>query len=283
MSKIFVTGATGLIGTRLTRRLVEEGHEVAGFTTSDHGKKKLENQEVKGYIGDIFNYEDVEAAIGDFQPEIIINELTDLKAVDMSANTRVRVEGTKNLVKAAQQHGVEHMQAQSIAFTYAPGEGLATEETPLDYNSEGDRKVTVDGVEGLETQTQEIPHHVILRYGYLYGPGTWFGEGGMIYNQFIDGEVTMSDGEPSFIHLDDAVETAIQALHFDSGIYNVADDEPVTGGKWAEWFADMLGVNPKMNIQPAADYERGVSNEKFKVQGGKLIYNTWREGMKEDN
>lgn len=45
----------------------------------------------------------------------------------------------------------------------------------------------------------------------------------------------------------------------------------------------MLGVNPKMNIQPAADYERGVSNEKFKAQGGKLIYNTWREGMKKDN
>lgn len=67
----------------------------------------------------------------------------------------------------------------------------------------------------------------------------------MIYNQFIDGDVTLSDGVTSFVHLDDAVETSIQAINFDNGIYNVADDEPVKGSDFAEWYKNQLQVNPK--------------------------------------
>lgn len=279
MIKIFVTGATGLIGTKLTKRLLEEGYEVAGLTTSKKGEKKLFNAGVTAYIGDILKYETIEDSIGDFKPAIIMNEITDLKQVDMSANTRVRIEGTKNLVNAAIKHDVTHIQSQSIAFTYESGDGLATEDTPLDYNSSEDRKITVDGVEGLEKETSRIKNHIILRYGLLYGPGTWYGKGGMIYNQFMSNYVSMTDGVQSFIHIDDAVEIAIQALNFDSGIYNVADDEPVKGDVWAEWYANLLNVTPNINIEPAASFERGVSNQKFKRQGGKLIYNTWKEGM----
>ena len=78
MTKIFITGATGLIGTRLTKRLVEEGHEVAGFTTSERGKEKLERLNAKAYIGDILKAI-LLMRIGDFRPEIIINQIIDLK------------------------------------------------------------------------------------------------------------------------------------------------------------------------------------------------------------
>lgn len=279
MTKIFVTGATGLIGTKLTKRLIEEGYEVAGLTTSEKGKEKLDNAGVKAYIGNILEYDTIEKSIGDFKPDIIMNEITDLKQVDMSANTKVRIEGTKNLVEAAIKHDVPHIQSQSIAFVYEAGDTLATEETSLDYDASGDCKITVDGVEGLEKESARLNKHVILRYGLLYGPGTWYGKDGMIYNQFINGEVTMTDGVQSFIHIDDAVETAIQALNFDSGIYNVADDEPVKGDDWAKWYANELNVSPTLNIEPAASFERGVTNKKFKDQGGKLIYTTWKDGM----
>lgn len=279
MTKIFVTGATGLIGTKLTKRLIEEGYEVAGLTTSEKGKEKLDNAGVKAYIGNILEYDTIEKSIGDFKPDIIMNEITDLKQVDMSANTKVRIEGTKNLVEAAIKHDVPHIQSQSIAFVYEAGDTLATEETSLDYDASGDRKITVDGVEGLEKESARLNKHVILRYGLLYGPGTWYGKDGMIYNQFINGEVTMTDGVQSFIHIDDAVETAIQALNFESGIYNVADDEPVKGDDWAKWYANELNVTPTLNIEPAAPFERGVTNKKFKDQGGKLIYTTWKDGM----
>ncbi|EZX15024.1 hypothetical protein V070_02820 [Staphylococcus aureus C0673] len=279
MTKIFVTGATGLIGTKLTKRLIEEGYEVAGLTTSEKGKEKLDNAGVKAYIGNILEYDTIEKSIGDFKPDIIMNEITDLKQVDMSANTKVRIEGTKNLEEAAIKHDVPHIQSQSIAFVYEAGDTLATEETSLDYDASGDRKITVDGVEGLEKESARLNKHVILRYGLLYGPGTWYGKDGMIYNQFINGEVTMTDGVQSFIHIDDAVETAIQALNFESGIYNVADDEPVKGDDWAKWYANELNVSPTLNIEPAAPFERGVTNKKFKDQGGKLIYTTWKDGM----
>lgn len=279
MTKIFVTGATGLIGTKLTKRLIEEGYEVAGLTTSEKGKEKLDNAGVKAYIGNILEYDTIEKSIGDFKPDIIMNEITDLKQVDMSANTKVRIDGTRNLVEAAIKHDVPHIQSQSIAFVYEAGDTLATEETSLDYDASGDRKITVDGVEGLEKESARLNKYVILRYGLLYGPGTWYGKGGMIYNQFINGEVTMTDGVQSFIHIDDAVETAIQALNFESGIYNVADDEPVKGDDWAKWYANELNVTPTLNIEPAAPFERGVTNKKFKDQGGKLIYTTWKDGM----
>ncbi|WP_239740165.1 NAD(P)-dependent oxidoreductase [Mammaliicoccus sp. P-M59] len=279
MTKIFVTGATGLIGTKLTKRLIEEGYEVAGLTTSEKGKEKLDNAGVKAYIGNILEYDTIEKSIGDFKPDIIMNEITDLKQVDMSANTKVRIEGTRNLVEAAIKHDVPHIQSQSIAFVYEAGDTLATEETSLDYDASGDRKITVDGVEGLEKESARLNKHVILRYGLLYGPGTWYGKDGMIYNQFINGKVTMTDGVQSFIHIDDAVETAIQALNFESGIYNVADDEPVKGDDWAKWYANELNVTPTLNIEPAAPFERGVTNKKFKDQGGKLIYTTWKDGM----
>ncbi len=65
----------------------------------------------------------------------------------------------------------------------------------------------------------------------------------MIYNQFYDGQVTLSDGVTSFVHLDDAVETSIQAIHFENGIYNVADDAPVKGSEFAEWYKEQLASN----------------------------------------
>lgn len=279
MTKIFVVGATGLIGTKLTKRLLEEGYDVAGLTRSQQGKAKLEDQGVTGFIGDVFKADTVEAAVASYKPDVIINEITDLKQADMSAKARVRKEGTKNIVSAALNNDVQHIQSQSIAFVYEGGQGLATEETPLDYQATGERKVTVDGVEALEQETARIPHHVILRYGLLYGPQTWFGKDGMIYNQFIDGSVSMSNGIQSFIHIDDAVETAIQALSFEPGIYNVTDDNPVDGETWAKWYAQLLNVNPTLNIEQAADHERGASNKKFRQQGGKLIYSDWQEGM----
>lgn len=259
--------------------MIEEGHEVAGFTTSERGKEKLEGLNAKAYIGDILKADTIDVAIDDFRPEIIINQITDLKNVDMVANSKVRIEGGKNLTDAALKYDVKKVVAQSIGFMYEPGEGLATEEAPLDNHSDGDRKITVDGVIGLEKETARMDQYVVLRFSWLYGPGTWYGKDGMIYNQFKDGEVTLSDGVTSFIHLDDAVEVSIQAMNFDTGIYNVADDEPVKGSDFVVWYSKEVSADPEVTIQPVQPFERGITNDKLKEQGGTLIYNTWKDGM----
>ncbi|WP_086428746.1 NAD-dependent epimerase/dehydratase family protein [Staphylococcus cornubiensis] len=280
MTKIFVTGATGLIGMRLTERLIKEGHNVAGFTTSENGKARLEKIGAQAFIGNILEPDTIEAAIKAFQPEVIMHQITDLKNVDMTANTKVRVEGTRHLADIALKYGVRNIISQSLAFMYEPGNTLATETTPLDTNSSGDRKITVDGVIGVESESQRLEHAVILRYGMMYGPGTWYGKDGMIYNQFKDGNVQLSKGITSYVHIDDTVEAAIKALDFEPGIYNVTDDEPIDGETWAAWYAEQLNVSPHIEFFEAQPYERGADNQKYKAQGGKLLYATWRDGMK---
>lgn len=278
--KIFIAGATGLIGYPLCERLVQMDYEVAGLTTSETGKQRLADIGVKGYVGNILDKQQVMQAISDFQPDIVINQITDLKKVNMQDNAKVRIEGTKNLVDAALQNNVSKMIAQSLAFTYAPGPGFATEETPLDTdNTESSRKATVDGVVALEKETKRIPDHVILRFGYLYGPGTWYGKNGMIHNRFYNGTLHVHDGFISFIHLDDAVQASLDAIHFEPGIYNVVDDAPVKYDEWANEYAEMLGEKPDINVTKAESYERGASNEKFKKQLGTLKYPTWKDGF----
>ena len=83
------------------------------------------------------------------------------------------------------------------------------------------------------------------------------------------------------MHLDDAVRN-YSSCHFENGIYNVADDAPVKGSEFAEWYKEQLGVEPNIDIQPAQPFERGVS-KKFKAQGGTLIYKTWKDGMNQLN
>lgn len=279
MTKIFVSGATGLIGMRLTERLLKEGHNVAGFTTSENGKARLEKVGAQAFIGNILEPDTIEAAIKAFQPEVIMHQITDLKNVDMAANTKVRVEGTRHLADIALKYNVPRIISQSLAFMYEPGETLATEATPLDTNSSGDRKITVDGVIGVESESQRLAHAVILRYGMMYGPGTWYGKDGMIYNQFKEGNVQLSKGITSYVHIDDTVEAAIKALDFEPGIYNVTDDEPIDGETWATWYAEQLNVSPHIEFFEAQPFERGADNQKYKTQGGKLLYSTWRDGM----
>lgn len=122
MTKVLVTEATGLIGMKLTKRLLDEGYAVAGLTTSQHGKVKLNNIGVQAYIGNILEIDTIDTVIADFKPDIIMHEITDLKQVDMSANTKVRIEGTKNLVDTAIKYNVRQIQSQSIAFAYEAGD-----------------------------------------------------------------------------------------------------------------------------------------------------------------
>ena len=92
----------------------------------------------------------------------------------------MRVTGTRHLVDAALAAGVRRVVAQSIAWAYAPGEVPAAEDVPLDLGSSGSRLQTVQGVAALEAAVREAPESVVLRYGVLYGPGTWYSRGGLM-------------------------------------------------------------------------------------------------------
>jgi len=183
---IFVAGATGVIGRPLVKLLRHAGHDVTGTTRSAAKIADIETLGGKGVVADALDAEALRRAVIAAKPDVVIHQLTDLPdvsdpaqmAVAREKNSRVRIEGTRNLMAAAKAANVRRVIAQSIAFVYAPGKKPYREGDPLD-ESEAQR-TTIAGVKALEDAVLDTPgiDGIVLRYGRLYGPGTWFDKPG---------------------------------------------------------------------------------------------------------
>jgi nucleoside-diphosphate-sugar epimerase len=227
--KVFLAGATGVIGRRLTVLLRQAGHEVVGTTRSESKAAALQALGAVPALVDVYDADKLKLAVYAVQPDAIIHQLTDLPQLydpktlpaALEANARLRIEGTRNLIEAALATGVTRMIAQSIAFAYAPGQGPLPEDHPLNQTTDGVPNLTVEGVVALEravTQTRGIDG-VVLRYGRLYGPGTW--------------SETPSGAAP--LHVDAAAQGALLALtRAAPGIYNIAEDDGAVSSEKAK-------------------------------------------------
>jgi len=181
--KVFLAGATGVIGRRLAALLRDAKHEVTGTTRSPAKVSLLNALGVVPVVVDVFDAEALAQAVAAARPDVVFHQLTDLPSAPgtpgypaaQQTNRRLRIEGTRNLMRAAQLAGVRRAIAQSIAFVYAPAEGVRAESDPLDLAAEGVRQLTVRGIVALEHDVLNASgiDGVVLRYGYLYGPGTW--------------------------------------------------------------------------------------------------------------
>src|SRR5436305_2802811 len=245
--RIFVSGAAGLIGSRLVQLLLAAGHDVSAHARSEESAQPLREAGAGVALADVYDAEMLRAAVGMGQPEVVMHQLTALPrrfdrarmAEQLAENDRVRVEGTRNLVEAAQAAGASRIIAQSIAFTYAPvGERVKDEDAPLYVDAPAPWGATVAAAAELERQVTHAEglEGVVLRYGQLLGPGTGFDSDG---GQFADSIraramplVGESRGTWSFTHVDDAAAAAVAALAAPPGIYNVVDDEPVEAREW---------------------------------------------------
>ncbi|WP_347566213.1 NAD(P)-dependent oxidoreductase [Scytonema sp. UIC 10036] len=178
--KIFIAGATGAIGRPLVTGLVAAGHEVIGMTRTSEKAHVLTKLGAKAVVVDAFDAVAVRTAMTQAQPEVVIEQLTSLPQTYTRASmtaaaeldARLRREGGAN-VQAA---GVRRYIIQSSAFWYAPGSGLATEETPFAFDATpaiaSGTRVYADTEHRVLTATNL--EGIALRYGFFYGPGTWF-------------------------------------------------------------------------------------------------------------
>jgi 2-alkyl-3-oxoalkanoate reductase len=308
--KVFVAGATGVIGRRLVPMLVERGHEVTGMTRSPEKADQLRAAGATPAIRDVFDADGLRAEIGAAAPEVVVHQLTDLPpdvdprkaAEQLEGNDRIRVEGTRNLVDAALAVGVRRMVAQSIAFVYEMGgAGLKTEDDRLFDEAPFPWSRAVRAVHALEdavTKTEGLDG-IVLRYGFFYGPGSSYAPGGHWASEVGRRRfpiVGKGSGVFSFIHVDDAASAAVVAVEGGPpGIYNVVDDEPAPLRDWLPVYADALGAKkpfrvPKLIARLAAGRYttqmatglRGASNERAKSQlGWQPRYATWRQGFRE--
>src|SRR5687768_16376814 len=127
--KIFLAGATGVIGIRLLLLLLAEGHAIAAMTRTPAKIEGLHAAGVTPILCDVFDKEALIAAVKGFQPDLVVHQVTDLPdqieslAEFLPRNNRVRSEGTQNLLAAAQAANTSGFLAQSIAWRTGPGTG----------------------------------------------------------------------------------------------------------------------------------------------------------------
>jgi len=179
---VLVAGASGVIGRRLCRLLVEDGWRVFGTTRSQEKAETLAAMGVAPLVIDVFDAAKLKAALVDAKPAIVAHMLTDLPpALEPAAmaaarvrNAHIRDIGTRNLIAAALAAGAQRMVAQSVCFAYAPGPTPYPEDRALNAGSiPGSDGVIARGVIALERQVLGAPlTGVVLRFGRFYGPET---------------------------------------------------------------------------------------------------------------
>jgi nucleoside-diphosphate-sugar epimerase len=252
--RVFVAGASGAIGEPLIAELLKQGHSVVGMTTSEARAKNLQSQGAEPVIADALDAAAVEAALRRTKPEAVIDELTSLpkEQSDMpkytAGDTKLRLEGGGNLFRAAIASGVRrYLQQSSGFFLKAPEGTLADESCPLDVNASPSVAASARTYTELEARlfSSSAIEGVALRYGFFYGPNTWYYPGGSAANMVMQQQnpvVGKGEGVSSFVHINDAAVATVAALTSEPGVYNLVDDDPSPQSVWLPAFARFLGA-----------------------------------------
>jgi nucleoside-diphosphate-sugar epimerase len=308
--KVFVAGASGAIGKPLVPQLLAAGHEVTGMTRREEAAAHIREAGAGAVVCDVFDATVLEAAVREAAPEVVVHALTSLparidyrgKGEPLAATNRVRTEGTRNLIAAARAAGARRLVAMSVAFLYRPeGEWLKDEEAPLYAGAPGPFGGAVDALMDLESQVRaaEGVEGLVLRYGWFYGPGTYFDRDGSQTEDVRKRRfpiVGKGTGTFSFIHVEDAAAATATAVERGApGVYNVVDDEPAPLREWVPAFAEAIGAKPPRRVPvwlarlvagaaavESATELRGASNAKAKRElGWQPRFPSWRQGFRD--
>jgi nucleoside-diphosphate-sugar epimerase len=284
--RILIAGASGAIGRALVRRLRVNQHEVFALTQSRDSAGVLKEIGAEPVIADALDAAAVKAAVGQIRPDAVINELTSLPRhytpAEMKAaaerDRKVRVEGNLNLLAALRDSGVRRYLLQSSGFWYAPGAGLADESVSFISSASPGVEANARMYMALEARASATPgiEFVALRYGFFYGPGTWYTReaGDQVRQQQVP-IIGEGQGVYSFVHIDDAAGATAAALECPPGAYNIVDANPSPQHVWLTAFARAAGAPapPRVSEEEAlrasgpdavyyATRLRGASNEK---------------------
>jgi nucleoside-diphosphate-sugar epimerase len=261
--RVFVAGATGVIGRQLVPRLVAAGHDVFGMTRSESKQATLEKLGAAPVVADALEPDQVAEAVARARPDVIVHQLTAIGDVDMrhfdrdfALTNRLRTEGTDHLLSAGQAVGVRRFVAQSnSAAPYArTGGAVKSEEDPLDPTPPREMRAMVAAIRHLEEAVlgADWTEGIVLRYGAFYGPGTSLAPGEQVFELIRKRKFPLvGDGAGvwSFVHIADAAEATVAAVeHGSRGVYNVVDDDPAPVAEWLPALAQTLGAKKPMRV-----------------------------------
>jgi 2-alkyl-3-oxoalkanoate reductase len=296
--RIFMTGATGVVGRRAVPLLVAAGHEVTAVGRSLEKRAALEKAGARPVEVNLFDAEAVRQAVAGH--EVVIHLATHIPSSSMKMlmpgtwreNDRLRSVASKNLVDAALAGGVERYIQEAFAPVYADGGDAWIDETwpvkPVRYN-----RSVLDAERAAARFSESGRTGVVLRFGLFYGP-----DSAMV--QDMIGVVRKGwapvpgppDGFVSAVSHDDAATAVVAALAVEAGIYNVVDDEPLRRRAYVSALADALGVSsPKLpptwmaklmgSLGEVLSRSQRISNRKLRAASDwKPKYPSVREGWR---
>jgi nucleoside-diphosphate-sugar epimerase len=301
--RVFVAGATGVIGRRLLPALSAAGHESIAMTRSPEKAAALAAQGIETAVCDAYDAAGLTRAVADARADHIVHLLTDLPADinmrhferEVQSTGRLRREGTRNLIAAARAAGVQRIIGESISFAYAPeGDRVKDEDAPL---ATAALPFVAEPIAELERQVLDAGG-IVLRYGQLYGPGTSFTRDGPWATNLRRRRLPIvgaGSGVFSFLHVDDAASATVAALeHSGPATYNAVDDDPAAIHDWVPVYARAVGAPAPWRVpawvgrlaagQIAVEMMnelRGASNTRIKRElGWQPEYPSWREGFR---
>ena len=306
--RIFVAGATGVVGRHLLPVLVKAGHQVTGMSTSESKRRLVESLGAHHVTADALDREAVLREVTRARPDVVIHQATaipqelNLRKFEQQFDltNRLRSEGTDNLLAAALAAGARRFVAQSYAgWPYARvGGPIKTEEDPLDPNPPAVFRTGLAAISHLETAVSQASgiQGIVLRYGSFYGPdssGVW-----IIEQIRKHGLPVVGDGGAvwSFLHMDDMASATLAAAEgSQTGIFNIVDDDPAPASVWIPELAKLVHAKPPAHV-PAwiarlaigeagiimMTEARGSSNQKAKSQlGWSPRWKSWRDGFRD--
>lgn len=288
--RVLVAGATGAAGRPLTKLLVERGHDVIGLTSSR--PEVVSATGAKPVVATVIDPGAISAAVKEAAPDAIVDLVTRIPqtlyptAGRLRQNTRLRTEGTRNLLAAAAGSGVQKIVSESITFAFSG----RSEENMKPLTNMGGFQPSVDGAVVKEQQVREA-EGIVLRFSYFYGPGTTWNE---ILPRALKRRIFFVLGKGtgwwSFIHVDDVAEAVLAALeHGKPGeTYNICDDDPILAVDALRVVAAAAGTKPPRHIPPLApwyanyyfNHQTGASNAKARAElGWGPKFPNFREGF----
>ena len=300
--RVLLAGASGAVGTPLTRQLIAAGHQVVGITRSQANAERLRTVGAQAVVADVMDRENLLTAVRGVRADAVMHQLTALGTTKMreamQGTNALRTTGTAHLLAAARAVGAHRFLTQSIVFGYGyrdHGPHVITEDDPFAEPAPGPLGPAIAAMRSTEEQvfSADEMEGIALRYGLFYGQDSFTR---MIINLVRKRRLPVPSsggGLATFLYLDDAAAATVAALEKGRGgqAYNIVDDEPVRWAGYLDALAAELGARRPWRVPSwmlrAIPYLHTIMTTSMRVSNAKArrelgwapAVSTYREGI----
>jgi nucleoside-diphosphate-sugar epimerase len=300
--RVLLAGASGAVGTPLTRQLIAAGHQVVGITRSPANAERLRTAGAEAVVADVMDRGNLLAAVREVRADAVMHQLTALGTTKMreamQGTNDLRTTGTTHLLAAARAVGAHRFVTQSIVFGYGyrdHGPHVITEDDPFGEPVPGALGPAIAAMRSTEEQafSADEMEGIALRYGLFYGQDSFT----RMLTNFVRKRrlpvPSSGGGFATFIYLEDAAAATVAALEKGRAgqAYNIVDDEPVRWADYLDALAAEIGVRRPRRVPTwllrAIPYLHTIMTTSMRVSNAKArrelgwapAVSTYREGI----